>query len=140
MQKIIYWTAPFYSVVIVIASLLNNAAPIVNLKHIDKAYHTVAYLIMGLAWYFFFYARFLSKQNLISFGIRAILKNWSPTIAIGASVFSLVIGILIELGQEYISVNRTMDFWDVLANFAGIILAVCILWITDKLYQQHKIK
>jgi hypothetical protein len=28
----------------------------------------------------------------------------------------------------------------VLANFAGIILAVSILWITDKLYQQHKIK
>jgi glycopeptide antibiotics resistance protein len=58
----------------------------------------------------------------------------------GAGVFSLVIGILIELGQGYVSVNRTMDFWDVIANFAGIILAISILWITDKLYQQHKIK
>jgi VanZ family protein len=139
MQKIPYWTAPLYTVVIVIASLLNNAVPSVNINHVDKIYHAGAYFIMALVWYFFFYASFLSKQNLTSFVIKTILKNWSHTIAIGASVFSLVIGICIELGQEYISINRMMDFRDVLANIAGIILAISILRITDKLYQQHKI-
>jgi VanZ family protein len=140
MQKPLYWTAPLYTVLIVLASLLDNAAPSVNIEHVDKVYHAAAYFIMAIVWYFFFYSRFLSKQSLTSFGIRTILQNWSLTIAIGATVFSLVIGICVELGQEYISVNRTMDFKDVLANIAGIILAIFILWATDKLYQQHKIK
>lgn len=114
--------------------------PSVSIDNIDKVYHAIAYLIMTVSWYVFFYARFLSKQSFSSFNLKTILSNWSRTIAIGASVFSLIVGILIELGQEYVSMNRTMDAMDVLANFAGIILAVIVLMLLDKTLQQHKMK
>ncbi|MEN8816341.1 MAG: hypothetical protein ABF274_05645 [Nonlabens sp.] len=140
MNKLLYWFAPLYTAVIAAGSLMDNAVPSVSIDNIDKVYHAIAYLIMTISWYVFFYARFLSKQSFSSFNLKTILSNWSRTIAIGASVFSLIVGILIEIGQEYVSMNRTMDAMDVLANFAGIILAVIILMILDKLLQQHKMK
>jgi VanZ family protein len=140
MNKLLYWFAPLYTALIAVGSLMDNAVPSVSIDNIDKVYHAIAYLIMTIAWYIFFYARFLSKQSLIAFNLRTILENWSRTIAIGASVFSLIVGILIEFGQEYISMNRTMDVMDVLANFAGIILATITLMILDKSLQQDKMK
>lgn len=140
MKKLLYWFAPSYTALITIGSLLDNAVPKVSVDNIDKVYHAIAYLIMTISWYVFFYARFLSKQSFNSFSLKTILSNWSRTIAIGAAVFSLIVGILIEFGQEYISSNRTMDFMDVLANFAGIILATIVLMIFDKSLQQDKMK
>jgi VanZ family protein len=138
MQRLIYWLAPLYTAAIVIASLIKNPAPPINVQNVDKIYHAVAYLIMALVWYFYFYTRYLSKQSLTSFGVSSILKNWSRTIAMGAAVFSLLVGVLVEFGQEYIAVNRTMDFMDVLANIAGIILAMFILLSIDKIFNKQK--
>jgi VanZ family protein len=138
MHKFIYWLAPLYTAAIIIASLIKNPAPPINVPNVDKIYHAVAYLIMALVWYFYFYTRYLSKQSLTSFGVTTIVKNWSRTIAIGAAVFSLLVGVLVEFGQEYIAVNRTMDFMDVLANIAGIILAMFVLLISDKIFNKQK--
>ena len=138
MQRLIYWLAPLYTAAIVIASLIKNPAPPINVQNVDKIYHAVAYLIMALVWYFYFYTRYLSKQSLTSFGVSSILKNWSRTIAMGAAVFSLLVGVLVEFGQEYIAVNRAMDFMDVLANIAGIILAMFILLSIDKIFNKQK--
>jgi len=132
MQRLVYWLAPLYTAVIVIASLIKNHAPSIAISNIDKIYHALAYFIMTLVWYFYFYTRYLNKQRLNSIGAFSILKNGSRTIAIGAAVFSLLLGVLVEFGQKYLSVNRTMDVMDVLANFAGIILAVLILFIFNQ--------
>ncbi|MFT7385725.1 MAG: glycopeptide antibiotics resistance protein, partial [Nonlabens sp.] len=70
--------------------------------------------------------------------VTTILKHWSRTIAIGSAVFSLLVGVLVEFGQEYIAVNRTMEFMDVLANIAGIILASLLLLIFDKIFNKQK--
>lgn len=138
MQRLIYWLAPLYTAAIVIASLIKNPAPPINVQNVDKIYHAIAYLIMMLVWYFYFYTRYLSKQSLTSIGVSTILKNWSHTIAVGAAIFSLLVGVFIEFGQEYIAVNRTMDFMDVLANIAGIILAIFILISIDKIFNKQK--
>ncbi|WP_405378900.1 VanZ family protein [Nonlabens sp. Asnod3-A02] len=140
MKKVIYWlAAPLFTVFITVASMIANPAPPVNIDNVDKIYHATAYFIMAILWYIFFYSRFLGKQSLLSFGLKTILKNWSRPIAIGAGALSLIIGVLIELGQEFISVNRTMDIMDVLANFAGIIIAMLFLMIIDKLFNKHKV-
>ena len=138
MQRLIYWLAPLYTAAIIIASLIKNPAPPVNVHHVDKLYHAVAFLIMTLVWYFYFYTRYLSKQSFTSIRVSTILNNWSRTIAIGAAVFSFLVGVLVEFGQEYIAVNRTMDFMDVLANIAGIIIAMFMLLIIDKFFNKQK--
>ena len=140
MKKVLYWlAAPFFTVIITVASMIANPAPPVNIDNVDKIYHATAYFIMAILWYIFFYSRFLGRQSLLSYGLKTMLKNWSRTIALGASALSLIIGVLIELGQEFISVNRTMDIMDVLANFAGIIIAMLFLIIIDKLFNKHKV-
>ncbi|AGC76200.1 VanZ like protein [Nonlabens dokdonensis] len=131
MSKLIYWTAPFYTAVIVIGSLVDNAVPSVSIDHVDKWYHAFAYLIMNSLWYIFFYSRYLNKQGLSNYTLGTVLKSFSRPVIIGSSVLSFIIGVLIELGQEFISLNRTMDIMDVLANFTGIILAALFLWILN---------
>jgi VanZ family protein len=138
MHRLIYWLAPLYTAAIVIASLIKNPAPPINVTNVDKIYHVVAYLIMALVWYFYFYTRYLSKQSINAIRVTTILKHWSRTIAIGSAVFSLLVGVLVEFGQEYIAVNRTMEFMDVLANIAGIILALLVLLIIDKIFNKQK--
>ncbi|MFT6799702.1 MAG: VanZ family protein [Nonlabens sp.] len=138
MHRLIYWLAPLYTAAIVIASLIKNPAPPINVTNVDKIYHVVAYLIMALVWYFYFYTRYLSKQSVSAIRVTTILKHWSRTIAIGSAVFSLLVGVLVEFGQEYIAVNRTMEFMDVLANIAGIILASLLLLIFDKIFNKQK--
>lgn len=137
MTKLLYWTAPFYTAVIVIGSLVDNAVPSVSINNIDKLYHAVAYLIMNVLWYIFFYSRFLNRQGLINFSLSTILKSFSRPVIIGSSILSLIIGIIVELGQEFISLNRTMDIMDVIANLIGIILAVFLLWVMNNSLKKY---
>jgi VanZ family protein len=139
MQKLCYALAPLYTIAIVILSLVKNPMPPVNIDQADKFYHTFAYLIMALVWYIFFYTRYVNRHNLSDFKIIDIFKNWSGKIALVTGVFSLLIGILIELGQEYISINRTMDAMDILANLNGIIIAIILLKITHKIINKQKV-
>lgn len=67
-----------------------------------------------------------------TFHLKTMLQSWSKVIAIAAAVLCFVIGILVELGQEYISVNRTMDIFDALANTSGIIIAMLTLYLIGK--------
>ncbi|WP_304015597.1 hypothetical protein [Nonlabens dokdonensis] len=137
MTKLLYWTAPFYTAVIVIGSLVDNAVPSVSINNIDKLYHAVAYLIMNVLWYIFFYSRFLNRQGLINFSLSTILKSFSRPVIIGSSILSLIIGIIVELGQEFISLNRTMDIMDVIANLTGIIFAVFLLWVMNNSLKKY---
>ena len=127
MQKLIYWSAPFYTLVIAYGSLTDSKIPVVDIEHIDKVYHAGAYVIMMLLWYVFFYHRFLERQVHFDYNLLTILREWSRTIVIAASVFSIVIGGIIELGQGFISLNRSMDALDMVANATGIIIAAIIL-------------
>lgn len=127
MQKLIYWIAPIYTMLIAYGSLSSSKIPQVNIDHIDKVYHCIAYLLMTILWYMFFYHRFLERQIHFDYNVKLILSQWSSTIVIAAALFSLVIGGLLELGQGFISQNRSMDAFDLLANTAGIIIAVLIL-------------
>lgn len=129
MARLLFWLAPFYTSAIIVLSLLDNNVPVIEISHSDKFYHAVAYTIMSILWYFFFYNRYLLNANFTNITITTILKNWSKTIGIAAAVLSFIVGVFVELAQEYVSVNRTMDVLDAMANLAGIIIALILLYV-----------
>lgn len=137
MAKFFYWLAPLYTGLIIYFSIGNSPAPPVHISNIDKIYHAGAYFIMALLWYFFFYSRFLTQQSHFKFTWRDIAASWSRTIAIAAAVLSFIVGVLVEFAQEYISVNRTMDIMDAVANTSGIIIAVILLWFISTRFNTH---
>ncbi len=137
MAKLFYWIAPVYTALIIYFSISDSPAPPVDISNIDKLYHCGAYFIMGLLWYFFFYSRFLTQQSHFKFTWKDMVAAWSRTIAIAAAIFSFLIGVLIEIAQEYIAANRTMDIMDAVANTIGIILAVTFIWLLSKRFNTY---
>ncbi|WOI22069.1 VanZ family protein [Nonlabens ulvanivorans] len=137
MAKLFYWIAPVYTGLIIYFSISDSPAPSVNINNIDKLYHGGAYFIMALLWYFFFYSRFLTQQSRFKFTWKDMVTAWSRTIAIAAAVFSFLIGVIVEFAQEYIAVNRTMDFIDAVANTIGIILAITLIWLLSKRFNTY---
>jgi VanZ family protein len=133
MRKLLYWLAPFYTLLIAYGSLIDRP-PLtgISIANIDKVYHGLAYMGMMFFWYLFFYHRFLEKQVHFNYNLRTIITGWSSTIAIAAALFSMIIGGLMELGQGFYTTNRTMDALDMLANTTGIIIATFILWIAPR--------
>ncbi|MGJ8683683.1 MAG: VanZ family protein [Nonlabens sp.] len=137
MAKLFYWSAPVYTALIIYFSIGNSPAPPVDISNIDKIYHCGAYFIMAMLWYFFFYSRFLTQQSHFKFTWKDIVASWSRIIAISAAVLSFIVGVLVEFAQEYISVNRTMDMMDALANTVGIVIAIVLLWLVSKRFNTH---
>ncbi len=133
MHKLLYWAAPIYTLLVAYGSLMDQKIPTVPVEHIDKWYHGAAYLMMTVLWYLFFYHRFLERQVHFEYNVKTILSEWSRTIVIAAAAFSLIIGGLIELGQGFVATNRSMDAYDLLANGAGIIIAIFLLKLTSSI-------
>jgi len=127
-----YRLAPVYTAFIAYMSLGNNRAPSIAVENIDKVYHAAAYFIMSLLWYLFFYERFLKRHPDFKYTLVTILAGWNKTVALGAAAITFIAGTILELGQGFFSVNRSMDFYDILANTCGIIVANLFLWVLSK--------
>ena len=99
---------------IIIAVLSLTAIPNINfgleIKSSDKILHVLAYFTLSTVW---FLALQKKMSNLYS---RFLL------------IFSLVIyGIILEVLQGGITNYRTGDFYDVIANTIGVLLAVLLI-------------
>ncbi|WP_157539256.1 MULTISPECIES: VanZ family protein [unclassified Nonlabens] len=139
MKHLLKGVAPVYTLVIAYLSLTSLPFPIpFELSFQDKVYHAIAYSIMAIVWYFFFYVGYVSKFPDYSWNIKNILEDFSRTVVIGATVLSFIIGVLIELGQGYFSQNRSMDIFDVFANVFGIIIGALLLYVISKMLQIKK--
>jgi VanZ family protein len=136
-MKILYWFAPVYTLVICYGSLTDRKVTTVAISNIDKVMHAGAYAIMFILWYLFFYHRYLERQVHFEYNLQTILSSWSRTIAIAAGIFSLLIGGFIEVGQHLFSERRQMDGWDLLANGAGIVLAMFIIYYLPRLFYRR---
>lgn len=132
MLKYLYRLAPIYTAVIAYFSLSSNAVPSIAISNIDKIYHATAYAMMFVLWYLFFYVRYLKKFPELHINTNAILHTFEKSIAAGAGVICFITGVLLEFGQGYLSENRTMDIYDVIANTCGIILAVLLVKLISK--------
>lgn len=78
--------------------------PNIEVKNVDKIFHTMAYFVLATCWLFAYYKKPKIKYIIIT--------------------ACVLFGIIIEILQMKLTVYRTGDFIDVLANTFGILLAL----------------
>ena len=97
-------------VTIAIAILSLTAVPKLNfgfsLKSSDKYLHVIAYFVLSCVWYF-------SLQEKIK----------KPVFRFTLITLIILYGIILEALQGGITSYRTADFYDVIANTIGVLLA-----------------
>lgn len=76
-----------------------------NIKNIDKLFHATAYLFLTMSW-------------LLAYNHQ----NRKNTILIACIFF----GIIVEILQSKLTSYRTGDFYDILANVTGTVLALIL--------------
>ena len=115
-RKLFLFFAIFTTIIIGWGSLITieNAIPSdINIS--DKAIHLTAYLILTLCW-------------LIAVANRFKVLN----ISIFVVLLVFFYGIIIEVLQKVITNYRQFDFFDILANLVGIIIAFILFFIVSK--------
>jgi len=88
---------------------------ILKISYSDKIYHLIAYFSLSFSWLFSYY-----KKN----NIKSIII-----------ILCIVYGIIIEILQSTLTVYRTGDFRDVLANTLGIVLGLLVFNLIIKKFK-----
>ena len=100
------------TIAIICLSLLKVPSTGIQVKNIDKAYHSIAYFILASTWLFSFYKKPNKKYIIV--------------------LCCILFGIIIEVLQSTLTIYRTGDYKDVLANSLGVLLALFIFNIFFK--------
>ena len=87
-------------------SLMKMPKVEVSYSNIDKFYHLFAYFTLSFCWLFSFYKK--------------------PTLKYIIVIACIIYGIIIEVLQDTLTLYRTGDFKDVLANTLGIVLGLLV--------------
>ena len=97
--------ALIYSALIIYLGLSESDQILIyNFQIKDKLAHLLSYLVFYLLW----------KNTFVSwFNGKALTYLF---------VFALTFGILIEVGQKYLTLTRSAEFLDVVFNLTGILL------------------
>lgn len=120
MRNKYFWAALCWTAGIAVSCLISikhfETEPY-SLEHKDKYVHCTFYFVFTVLWYLA-----LKQQHLLR-GARGRL-----TVFLGAVTY----GVLMELGQEFLTTDRSADIQDALANTLGSVLAVIALWLFDR--------
>ncbi|NVK52908.1 MAG: VanZ family protein [Flavobacteriaceae bacterium] len=81
----------------------------IQVSHIDKVFHAIAYFFLGISW-------------LLSFPKSYSNKVVKYTILICCVLF----GIIIEISQSTLTTYRTASLLDAIANTVGVVVAVIV--------------
>jgi len=93
-----------------VLSLINiTSVPDLGTANDDKIYHVIAYFIFTMLTYNYFYSTTVKYKMLLVFCIPVIY------------------GIIIEFLQGVVSSVRISDFYDVIANFSGVVIALILI-------------
>lgn len=85
-------------------SLAKVPASTININHIDKWYHSLAYFVLTLAWLLTYRKKPEKKYTIV--------------------ILCIILGIIIEVLQQTLTQYRTADYFDILANSVGVLLAL----------------
>jgi VanZ family protein len=102
----IFLIAVFITITIIYLSLMKISFSQPKITNIDKWEHGIAYFILTICWLFTFY-----KKPKIKY------------IVVVACVF---FGILIEVLQHTLTMYRTADYKDIIANTLGVLLGLVV--------------
>lgn len=112
-HKLFFVGAIVLTIGIGVLSLIQlDNAPIPKVSISDKSIHAIAYIVLNGFW-------LLSLKNT-----GKLVKDSALT-----SFLVFVYGIIIEVMQGTLTLYREFDFFDIIANFIGIIVAF-VLFIT----------
>src|SRR5690554_4312449 len=112
-SKTVLWLAILYSIAITVLFLMpTNQLPSVGLAGIDKIIHILIFLFLTILW------------QLVVFKRRGDrLTTKSSFLLLGVVI---MFGILIEVLQGEVTVSRTANFYDVLADLVGAGIGVFV--------------
>lgn len=103
--------------IIAFLSLKKLKGGTIQVVHLDKVSHTIAYCFLALSWFLFLLkAKLTSKKKLIT-------------------ILCISYGIVIEVLQGTVTTYRTFDLLDVLANTVGIFLGMLIF---NQLFEKNQ--
>ena len=110
-----------WTLVILIASLVSlGNMPSVEVPGKDKTIHFIFYFVLTLLW---------------NFALQKKYKIWSLKYIIVIAV--IIFGIIIEVLQGVLTKNREADIYDVMANSAGALIAlIVIFWLKNKTFEK----
>lgn len=119
-----FFLAIFWTILITTLSLITiERVPSFTLKlqHKDKVVHFVFYFVFVIAW------NLSLMQKLKKFKVKVLS-------------IAIVYGIVIEVLQYVLTENRTADFFDVLANSLGAILAFVLFPFIVGIFSKAELK
>ena len=120
LKNLYFWIAFCWTVLVAYFCLVPSSdIPSVSIPNLDKLAHAFFHFVFTTLWFLFFKKQVKKKNQIKLLG--------------GAVFFSLFFGIGIELLQSRITTTRNGDFFDVLANFLGALLAFILVFVNKKI-------
>ena len=123
-NKFDFWLAVLWTSIII---LLCFKAPAVEKKfyfpNVDKIAHSIFYFIFVVLWY----------KHMLFKGLKD--RKYKLYLVITA----ILLGVAIELAQEFCTTNRQGDFFDALANTIGCFLGIIMVSLLYKKETSAKI-
>ena len=104
--------ASIVTVIILCLSLIKLPQTAIKINNIDKVYHSIAYFTLAIAWLIVYYKKPNKKYIIV--------------------ICCIIFGIVIEVLQSKITVHRTGDYYDILANSSGVLFALLIFNLISK--------
>ena len=116
-----YWKSIVWAIVILILCGLpgNEVSKVkfIDIPYFDKFVHLSLYLVFTLL----LISDNNSKRKSNEVSVKAIIL---------ATIAAIIYGILIEVLQKYLFINRGAEIWDEVANTLGVLIAIfCYRWI-----------
>ncbi|WP_269226231.1 VanZ family protein [Flavobacterium eburneipallidum] len=119
LKKIFFCAALFWTGVILFFCLINaNKIRQIAVPNFDKVIHAGFHFVFTALWFLFL------KKKLNS------VNSYRPLLL--SLVLSFFFGILIELMQRYFTVTRNADVLDVVADVAGSLVVVLLVFLLNK--------
>ena len=121
-RKLYLFIAISFTIAITVGSLIsvNNVVELPPVRFLDKFLHALAYFLVTLSW-------------LLTFYKSIKLPNKGVLVAIVVFIY----GIIIEVLQGTLTIYRQADYFDMLANLVGIVIA----WLFfNIIFQKNRMK
>lgn len=84
----------------------------------DKYVHSTFYFVLTILWY-----QYLRKKTDLP----------KKKLRLYVLLFAFLFGVIIEICQGTLTQDRSADFYDVIANTSGALIAVLALWLAERL-------
>jgi VanZ family protein len=117
-KRLLLYSALFWTGIILFLSLENaRNMPQIDILYLDKVIHSAFHFVFTILWFLYLKKKFNSSNNfkLLFFTL----------------IGSFILGIAIELMQQYFTTTRNADVFDILANLFGAFLAAILIILVN---------